>query len=64
MLNRLILVLCFVALPVSALAHPGPHSHPHAETAHHPLLTLDHVLPLAGIALAALLAYRWYRSRT
>lgn len=64
MLNRLFLVLVFVAMPAMALAHPGPHSHPHAEGAQHPLLTLDHVVPLLGIALAAVLAYRWYRSRT
>jgi hydrogenase/urease accessory protein HupE len=64
MLNRLFLVLVFVALPATVLAHPGPHSHPHAEGTLHPLLTLDHVLPLLGIALAALMAYRWYRSRS
>lgn len=63
MLNRLFLVLMFVALPATAFAHPGPHSHPHAEGVLHPLLALDHVLPLLGIALAALMAYRWYRSR-
>lgn len=63
MLNRLFLALMFVALPATVLAHPGPHSHPHAEGAQHPLLTLDHVVPLLGIALAMVLAYRWYRSR-
>lgn len=62
MLNRLFLVLVFVALPATVLAHPGPHSHPHAEGAH-PLLTLDHVLPLLGIVLAGIVGYRWYRSR-
>jgi hydrogenase/urease accessory protein HupE len=63
MLNRLLLVLVFIALPATALAHPGPHSHPHAEGVH-PMLTLDHVLPLLAIALGALMAYRWYRSRS
>lgn len=62
MLNRLFLVLVFVALPATVLAHPGPHSHPHAEGLH-PLLTLDHVLPLFGIALALAAGYRWYRAR-
>ncbi|WP_428265940.1 hypothetical protein [Haliangium sp.] len=61
MLNRLFLVLVFIALPAVALAHPGPHSHPHAEGLV-PLLTVDHLIPLAGIAVA-LLAYRWYRAR-
>ncbi len=64
MLNRLFLALMFVALPATVLAHPGPHSHPHAEGAQHPLLTLDHVMPLLGIGLALVLTYRWYRSRS
>lgn len=64
MLNRLFLALMFVALPATVLAHPGPHSHPHAESALHPLLTLDHVVPLLGMALAVALTYRWYRSRS
>lgn len=64
MLTRVFIALLFVALPAAALAHPGPHTHPHPEHAYHPLLTLDHVLPLLGIVAAGLLAYRVYRSRS
>ncbi|GAB4532526.1 MAG: hypothetical protein Tsb0020_48660 [Haliangiales bacterium] len=63
MLNRLFLALVFVALPSLALAHPGPHAHPHAETALQPLIALEHLIPLAGVAFAAALAYRWVRAR-
>ena len=58
---RLIITLLVVTLPAMALAHPGPHSHPHGESA--PLLSLDHLIPVLGVALAVAL-YRLYRARS
>ncbi|ACY15901.1 hypothetical protein [Haliangium ochraceum] len=63
MLNRLFLVLVFVAMPLTAWAHPGPHSHPHTENAAHPMLSFEYALPVLGLLAAALLTWRWYRAR-